>query len=229
MATSPGWGWAAHLLNYIEQSNLSQSIQWSNPIEHSANAAARRTVLPLFRCPSDPGVPDSFTIYDQTGQAIADAAPTSYAATWGRGELTAVPGPGEGIFYRNSHIRIADILDGTSWTTMIGDRAWTQAQAPWAGAIQGGVVQPGPLNPWPNAWAPAPVFCLVHNNWINIRNDPDGGLDDFSSAHPGGLNLLFADGSVRFLANLTEPGRRHDAFMAMGTRAGGEIVNESEF
>jgi prepilin-type N-terminal cleavage/methylation domain-containing protein/prepilin-type processing-associated H-X9-DG protein len=229
LATSPGWGWAAHLLPFLEQTNLYQNIQFNLPIEHPANADARLMGLAILLCPSDPGVPMSFTIYNSAGQPIADAAPSSYAASWGIGELTSVPGLGEGVFYRNSHIRIADITDGTSNTTMIGDRAWSQAQAPWAGAVQAGVVRAGPQNPWPDATAPASIFCLVHNNWINIRSDPDGGLDDFSSAHPGGLNLLFADGSVRFLLDVTDPGPRHDNFKALGTRAGGEIVNCSEF
>src|SRR5205085_2223945 len=129
---------------------------------------------------------------------IADAAPSSYAATWGTGELTSVPGPSEGVFYGNSRVRIADIRDGTSNTTMIGDRAWSQTMAPWAGAINGGIVHAGPYNVWyriPTAIAPAPIFCLVHNNKINPRDDSDGGLDDFSSGHPGGVNILFADGS----------------------------------
>src|SRR5262249_52762419 len=79
LATSPGWGWAAYLLPFLEQSNLSQSIQFNLPIEHPANADTRLTRLPLFLCPSDPGVPEAFAIYNPAGQAIADAAPSSYA------------------------------------------------------------------------------------------------------------------------------------------------------
>ena len=44
------------------------------------------------------------------------------------------------------------------------------------------------------------MLVLVHNNWVNILTDSDGGLDDFSSNHPTGANLLFADGHVVFLA-----------------------------
>jgi prepilin-type N-terminal cleavage/methylation domain-containing protein/prepilin-type processing-associated H-X9-DG protein len=228
VATSPGWGWATFLLPFVEQTNLAQSIRFDLPIEDPQNAVARVVSVPLYLCPSDPGVPATFTVTDAYGQPIAEVAPSSYAACWGIGELTDIPGPGEGVFYGNSHIRIADITDGTSQTTMIGDRAWSQTMAPWAGAPNGGIVYAGPANIWqtsPTAIAPAPIFCLVHNNKINPRDDTDGGLDDFSSGHPGGVNLLFADGAVHFVMN----NLNHAVFMALGTRAGGEIVSDTGF
>jgi prepilin-type processing-associated H-X9-DG protein len=80
------------------------------------------------------------------------------------------------------------------------------------------------MNPWPLATGPAPTLVLAHNNWINIRTDADGGLDDFSSNHTGGVNLLFADGAVHFLLSITGEGQVHADFQALGTRAGGEVI-----
>src|SRR5262249_61239455 len=102
--------------------------------------------------------------------------------------------------------------------------AWTDTHGIWAAAPSGGVVRPGPRNPWQTTTATAPVFVLVHNNWINIKTDADGGLDDFSSYHTGGVNLLFADGSVHFVRSITADGAERYAFWALGTRAGGEVV-----
>src|SRR5438046_2282782 len=43
--TSPGWGWSAFLLPYLEQSNLFQTIQFASPVESPKNATAMGTVL----------------------------------------------------------------------------------------------------------------------------------------------------------------------------------------
>src|SRR5436305_4698976 len=40
--TTPGWGWAAHVLPYAEQDNLYRSINFTQPVEAAANAAAVR-------------------------------------------------------------------------------------------------------------------------------------------------------------------------------------------
>jgi prepilin-type N-terminal cleavage/methylation domain-containing protein/prepilin-type processing-associated H-X9-DG protein len=224
--TTPGWGWAAFLLPYLEQDNLFAQIDVSQPLEKSA---AIRTALPVFLCPSDQVRATPFLLSDATLSAVCSAAPSCYAATVGNDESEADDPSGNGVFYRNSRTRIADITDGTSNTTMIGDRAWTQTQGIWAGAPNNAVVRAGLRNPWPSATATAPVLTLVHNNWINIRTDADGGLDDFSSNHPGGVNLLFADGAVRFLHSITADEQERRDFWALGTRAGGEVVQVLDY
>ena len=139
---------------------------------------------------------------DSVITTITRAAPSSYAATVGDDASECSALTGNGIFYRNSRTRFTDITDGTSNTVMAGDRAWTDTQGIWAGAVNNGVVRAGPRNPWQAATAGASTFGLVHNNWINIQTDADGGLDDFSSYHTGGVNILFADGSVHFIRSI---------------------------
>jgi len=228
LGTHPGWGWAAWLLPFLEQDALQRRIVFHASIARPSNEAARCTLLRVYLCPSDPDVPDDFLVTDLSGSPVAQVAPSSYAANYGIGELDEVPGPKEGVFYRNSRVQLADITDGTSSTILIGDRAWSHAMTPWAGAVSHGVVRGGPRNPWrdnPQAAYPAPNFCLVQTNKINDARDPDGSLDEFYSEHPGGVNGLFADGSVHFLHNTIQPAVLH----ALGTRAGGEVVSETEY
>jgi prepilin-type N-terminal cleavage/methylation domain-containing protein/prepilin-type processing-associated H-X9-DG protein len=222
--TTPGWGWAAFLLPYLEQENLYRQIDFRQPVEKST---AVRTVLPIFLCPSDSPPPDEFPLTDATFTQLCTSAASSYAATVGQ-DASEVDGPtGDGVFYRNSKTRIADIPDGTSQTVLLGDRAWSQTNGIWAGAPNGAICRPGQANVWPNATGSAQALILVHNNWINITTDADGGLDDFSSNHPGGVNLLFADGSVHFLHSITSDGTERRAFWALGTRACGEVIDGS--
>ena len=112
---------------------------------------------------------------------------------------------------------------------LLGDRAWSQTNGIWAGVPNGAVCRAGLRNPWPNATAHAPYLVLAHNNWVNIRTDADGGLDDFSSLHTGGANVLFADGSVHFIQNITQDGPTHRDFWALGTRDGNEVISTLEY
>src|SRR5215469_13761335 len=48
--TTPGWGWAALLLPYIEQDTLYRQIDLNQPVQ---NSAAPRAIVKLYLCPSD--------------------------------------------------------------------------------------------------------------------------------------------------------------------------------
>jgi prepilin-type N-terminal cleavage/methylation domain-containing protein/prepilin-type processing-associated H-X9-DG protein len=224
--TSPGWGWGAFLLPFLEQDALYQQINFGTPVQ---NSPAAQAMVKVFLCPMDSPPPAPFALTDASSATVAWAAPSSYAATVGPDADEADALTGSGVFYRNSRTRLTDIKDGTSETVMIGDRAWAQTQGIWAGAPGGALCRAGPRNPWPGATASAAVLVQVHNNWINIRTDADGGLDDFSSNHDGGVNLLFADGSVHFLRDITIDGPARRAFWAMGTREGGEAITGIDY
>jgi prepilin-type N-terminal cleavage/methylation domain-containing protein/prepilin-type processing-associated H-X9-DG protein len=223
--TSPGWGWPAFLLPYIEQQNLFNQVNFNNPLE---SQPVIQNIIATYLCPADSPPEIPFEITDATFSTLCMAAPSSYAATVGQDADDVADPTGSGVFFRNSKIRLTDITDGTSSTTLIGDRAWSNTKGIWAGAPNGAITRSGPGNSWLNATNAAQALVLVHNNWINITNDSDGGLDDFSSNHYGGVNLVFADGSVRFIASIVNDGPIHRSFWAMGTRAGGELIDGVE-
>jgi prepilin-type N-terminal cleavage/methylation domain-containing protein/prepilin-type processing-associated H-X9-DG protein len=233
--TTAGWGWAAFILPYMEESPLYNRINFKLPIEDPKNAAAVGTTINGYRCPSDLTPDETSSIPDGFGNSVAVAAPASYAACVGGDESGTSDPTGLGIFYRNSRTRIADVTDGTSKTLLIGEHAWSNANGIWAGAISGGVCKRGPLNPCPGTSAasyPAPTLVLAHSHLNNATSDTDGGLDDFSSRHSEGSNFVMADGSVHFLQSV--PGDdpaggftpESRVFQALGTRAGGETIPE---
>jgi prepilin-type processing-associated H-X9-DG protein len=218
--TAPGWGWSAFILPYLDQGTVYSQIDFQQPVQ---NQPVIQTMLPIFLCPSDNVPPMPFTIVSSSLTPLTQAAPSSYAATVGDDSSEVDAPTGNGIFYRNSHTRMTDITDGTSNTVAVGDRAWCQGNGIWAGAPDSAIMLAGPRNAWPNAIAPSQAFVLVHNNWVNITTDSDGGLDDFSSNHLGGVNLLFADGSVHFVRSITVDGPDRLGFWALGTRASGDV------
>jgi prepilin-type N-terminal cleavage/methylation domain-containing protein/prepilin-type processing-associated H-X9-DG protein len=228
--TTPGWGWATYILPYVEQNNLYSQFNLSQPVESfSSVGMGIQTQLKIYVCPSDLPPTAPFAVLDAFGATVVSAAPSSYAATCGPDASDVADPTGLGIFYRNSRTRFTDLSDGTSQTVMVGDRAWADSQGVWAGAPSGAVLRPGPRNPWQTVTAPAPCLVLAHNNWINIKTDSDGGLDDFSGYHTGGVNLLFADGSVHFVHSITAEGQNHQDFWALGTRAGGEVIQSLDY
>ncbi len=247
--TAPGWSWASMILPQLDQAPLYSSINVYLPIQAAANTTATQTILSAFLCPSDQlPAGGTFPVTDGLGNAVATVAPSSYAASTGSDAADVAlglnnDGSGNGLFCRNSGVRIAAITDGTSQTIAILERAWGDTEGTWTGAVAGGFVLRGPLNPCPgSAFATylAPCLVLAHCHLLNTNADTDSGLDDPSSFHPSGANALFTDGSVHFLRNVTgDAGVNPDGstrytpssliLQALGTRAGGEVVSSDSY
>jgi prepilin-type N-terminal cleavage/methylation domain-containing protein len=231
--TAPGWGWAAFILPYIEQDNLYRQLNFNQPVQ---NSPAIKTMVKVFLCPSDLPPPSAFPVLDGFGNTVCLAAPTSYAPCCGSDASDTRDATGNGVFYRNSQTRIADITDGTSSTILVGERAWAKVNGAWPGAIPGGVIKRGQSNPCqpnvPGASFPSSTLAIAHAHLNNALVDSDGsaGMDDFSSMHFGGSFFLFADGSVHFLRSVSSdnPDGSYTSdgliFQALATRAAGEVV-----
>jgi prepilin-type N-terminal cleavage/methylation domain-containing protein/prepilin-type processing-associated H-X9-DG protein len=224
--TAPGWGWAAYLLPHLEQGNLARGINYDLPIENAANQAARVMPLALFTCPSDSST-GVFTVLDAKGNPLTQAATNSYAASFGVGvDIDEELDDGNGLFFRNSKVRLLDIRDGTSNTFAVGERAALFTQTPWAGAISYGTTRVTPGAPTLNTGAveEAPTQTLVHVA-VHTLNDPNSDPEDFFTPHPGAGMFLFADGSVRPV----RIGTGLAVLQALATRDGGETVSPDAY
>jgi prepilin-type N-terminal cleavage/methylation domain-containing protein len=160
----PGWGWAARCLNQIEQATLFNSINFPLGIELPANQSARLTILTSFLCPSDAWRQDTFTVVDSTttgattGAPICVVASSNYVGSFGTGDPSSLypnlidddngpPGRdnGNGLFSRNNSARLAQVLDGTSQTFIVGERSQNLSRASWTGAVTNAAVPPHEL------------------------------------------------------------------------------------
>ena len=108
------------------------------PGEHDGDADhPERLPLPVR---PDPGA--NVPVTDGFGNTVATVAPSSYADCTGSDAADVAlglnnDGSGNGLFFRNSSVRIAAITDGTSQTVMLLERAWGDSEGTWAGAIRG--------------------------------------------------------------------------------------------
>ncbi|MFH1922258.1 MAG: DUF1559 domain-containing protein [Planctomycetota bacterium] len=236
----PGWSLFALSLPYLEQGNLHQSINYGLPITDPANAAVRRTFVTTYLCPSDTGAA-LVNVSDCGNPPSASATPTfmtdgaacSYVGCLGGGNA-ANPDPlyacyeyrpFNGVFHRNSHIRIQDIIDGTSNTIGVGERDNRFVQSTWAGVVPGAEVIYNPsMNLGCQEWRPSITAVVVHSRQYTV-NSPNGSPASFHSSHPGSGNFLFMDGHVRAISN-SIPLR---TMRALATRNNGEIVSDADF
>ena len=172
----PGWGWAAFVLPYLEQNNVYRKINFSQGVGVGVNVQVSQTALAIFQCPSDP-FQDAVNVYDSSfSTPIAVVAHGNYVGCNGWVECfngaggnpqaglgdDGLPGiygaAGNGLFYRNSKYRMADVTDGTSNTIFAGgplrrslsqhlDRRGYRRTLPR-------------LDGWPRAQLAAPRTCL---------------------------------------------------------------------
>lgn len=245
--TGPGWGWASFILPELDQGNLYNSIDFTKDITDPENKAARMTSLPVFLCPSDADAKQTFPVdslgdtspytsyvQDSTG-AVVEVAHGNYVGIFGNPEITPDPGfllddpdrdaTHRGMFYRNSDVKMKDVIDGLSNTLFVGERSSSLAYATWVGAVTGGQVPP--KIPDPENFGPegAPVLVLGHTGDSSdvpphTPNSPVNHVDDFWSNHALGVNFLFVDGSVRNINDTINP----VVWWALGTKAGNEVV-----
>jgi prepilin-type N-terminal cleavage/methylation domain-containing protein/prepilin-type processing-associated H-X9-DG protein len=234
--TSPGWGWAAFLLPYLEQTPLFDQLDFSQGVQ---NSSAIATVVPTYICPSDIVGTGIFAVTDINWNPICQAGATSYAGCCGGSYVNSAganavvstttgmndTGIGNGILFRNSAVHLTDITDGTSSTVLVQERCFANVEGTWAGAISGGYCNQGLYNPKAVPGKLGQVagdLVLIHASTVN---SPTGrNLDDTSSRHVVGANFLLADGSVQFFRNIVSSTPDCTTLEAMGTINGDEVL-----
>lgn len=233
----PGWTFLALILPHMEQGNLHASIDWSANCWAPQNAAAARTSLPIYLCPTAPQETLTYEVLDGSGAVLAEFARANFVANAGALDVWGVPladlsGLADGPLYRNSRTREADVRDGLSQTVFVGEQTPSHSDSTWVGIMPGAVT------------CPRPEYSLVACDYaaaqVNVHSGPSpyenppvihppsaglGHVDEMFSDHPSGGNVLMGDGSVRFCSEFMNASTWH----ALSTRAKGDLLADGEY
>jgi prepilin-type N-terminal cleavage/methylation domain-containing protein/prepilin-type processing-associated H-X9-DG protein len=209
-----------------------------------------QTVIPTYLCPSDPRGGKLIP----TGGLWA---PTDYAAITGltvspgdgEGNSLGTEGIIQGSWWSrywdyyfsgpnssssSPRVTIMGITDGTSNTVMIGERppsigiydgfgVWIG----WGDYDTGvGVAGTELWVPWTTGtWPPGSQTCPAPALFGPYNLTNDCAYNNAGSFHIGGANLAFGDGSVKFISYSIN----RQTLIALSTRAGGEVIDASQY
>jgi prepilin-type N-terminal cleavage/methylation domain-containing protein/prepilin-type processing-associated H-X9-DG protein len=231
-------------LPYLEQSTLFNALNFSMPDVDPTNNTVMLANINNLICPSDPYNPNA-----ALGAQTNYMADMGNGIVWQSSNFypnTGLPMP-NGVFYGNSATTFAAITDGLSNTGFYSERVVGDATTGIVSPIADVFFDPGA----PTTIADAIAQCQALNiynpanqipmvmgvPWVDGQHitlhvtTPNTRSCGFfivnraimppSSKHPGGVNLLLGDGSVRFIKDTINP----VTWSALGSRNGGEIIS----
>jgi prepilin-type processing-associated H-X9-DG protein len=239
-----------HILPYMEQQSIYDQFDFSQAnidgqLISGTSTQIGSTIISAYQCPSDNHRRVIDTEPHHSFSGVVKVALHNYAASRGAnklanngacpcamvGTLNAFEKPNGGGPYetwetfsgpftrRCTCVRLSEVRDGLSQTIFVGEVrpmcSWHNDNG-WATSNNGNGYSSTviPIN-YDSCTRDTSVSdnCARYCNW----NTEAG----FRSAHPGGAQFAFGDGSVHFLSETID----HEDYQRLGAKADGEVVN----
>jgi len=195
-AIKASWTWGAMVLPHVEQSGLYGRFNFKLEPADAANSVLAGTVLPVFRCPSETA-DETHTLWLMRNCSRKPGPTVTWPkANYGMNELV-----GGGRYLHG--VRFRDVSDGLSNTMTLGERAvkhhiMNKSAQLTACAVSADASGADALG---NVDITTTVLCerisgpKDMGSWQNMGQD----AICLSSYHPGGAQVVFFDGHVRFV------------------------------
>ncbi len=231
---SPRRAWSFGVLPYVEMGPMAQSLNFSVAFYDPANTTAILLNLNVFDCPSDPNhsaIEEPTSPFPRAkGNYMANFGNT----TWDQvnfngpaGNVMFLPAP----FRSEMSIGINSFTDGTSNTLLMSEDVIGTNNG--VGSDHRGDIYNDDTNcsMFTAYTQPNSLLADQMNTWCqNIAANPpcNSSYPTFNAArsyHPGGVNTLLADGSVRFVKNSINL----NVWRALSSMSAGEIVSSDSF
>jgi prepilin-type N-terminal cleavage/methylation domain-containing protein/prepilin-type processing-associated H-X9-DG protein len=204
-----GLGVFVRVLPFVDNSAVYNAANFSLQAITTANGTLASTGLNTLWCPSDPFVSESnledFNYGAPTGTGIMQRH-TSYGGCTGTWSLDILPtnptyaaqlANMNGVIFSCSTVWLAEITDGLGNTILFAETAYGKIPNDSTGRVESRWWQSGyPADTMVDTYYPVnsvskgmPYNSSTYENWVMT----------VSSFHPGGANVGFCDGSVRFI------------------------------
>ena len=209
----PGLSVFVRILPFIEGQSAFNAANFSFSLDSSAQVTVAATGVSYLWCPSDAiasaGTSPLDPIYNLTTNTLNQYY-TSYGANQGlwdldiqynddtryySGAYAARKANMNGVIFLSSNVRLSEITDGTSNTMIFAEHCHGRltASAP-----------PSYYQWWNSSYYTDSLICAYYginsdSNSVLVANQPDEYFQIIGSYHPGGANVGFCDGSVKFL------------------------------
>ena len=199
------------MLPFIDEAALYNAYNHNYSPARAGNTTVGRAKLAQLLCPSDP---NDTSLH--TSGTWAGFMPNAYVAS--SGSLPHLYDTNNGIFDRDSRVRMRDIRDGTSQTLLLSETRQQGDRDVPSGQTCGGT-----------AWTYMPSAFFTTATPINSETDPafsfTAGTNPAWSYHEGGAFFALADGAVRFLSENIDM----STYRSLSTRANNEIIDDEDY
>lgn len=245
-------------LPYIEQAPLYNAINHRLSILSYENSTVQACVVFAYACPSDPDsgrarkgrLSETFPF----PVSVSRVTSTSYAGIMGSGYSNASPDPrlmcrpepaevakANGCLNDVTPLAFAAVTDGLSHTLVVAEKSTTILR----GRVDSDNLAIADQAGWwfmGDAGFTLIVNAAPPNAYQRVASaDLSVSLTSSSSMHPGGIQALLADGSVRFIKDSIDSARWDPAtgalmfgappgvWQKLATRNGGEIIRDDDY